>query len=316
MASRPTLHDFLNILPAVVYEYVIHKDGSSELLYLSPSSQDVLGHPPEYLTQDLNRFWLMVHPDDLARLRRADMKANRNSELFVSEVRVTLPTGEERWVQLSSKPTLHRRRGAPIWIGYIIDITRIKRMEDELREANRKLKALATTDGLTGLANRRHFDERLISEWARFKRMEKPLSLILIDIDLFKSYNDHYGHQMGDHCLQNVANTLKKSARRAGDLPARYGGEEFVVIAVDTDLSDAQVMAEGIRRAVESMDMKHEGAPFGKVTVSIGVSSIYHNEYPDQEHLLKAADLALYRAKNDCRNCVRLADEGLQCLNK
>ena len=312
MASRPTLHDFLNILPAVVYEYVIHRDGRSELIYISPSSEDILGHPPEYFIQDLDRFWAMVHPDDLERLRRADIEANRNNALFVSEVRVTWPAGGQRWVQLSSKPTPHRRHGVPIWIGYIIDITRIKRMEDELREANRKLKELAITDGLTGLANRRHFDECLSGEWARFKRMEKPLSLLLIDIDLFKSYNDHYGHQMGDRCLQKVANILKKSARRAGDLAARYGGEEFVVIAVDTDLPHARAVAENIRDAVEVMGVRHEGTPLGKVTVSIGVASISHNEYPDQEHLLKAADLALYQAKNDCRNCVRLADAGFR----
>lgn len=307
MSAEHKLADFLSILPAVLYEYVLYPDGNSELLYLSPSSSGILGHPPDYFVQDVNRFWQMVHPDDLKRIRQEDAQANRNNALFVSEVRVRLPDGRERWLQLSSKPTPEKQHDAVVWIGYIIDITRMKRIETELLEANRKLKALSDTDGLTGLANRRHFDTALHDEWGRYQRSGSPFALILIDIDYFKIYNDQYGHQMGDDCLKRIAAVLQESARRSGDLAARYGGEELVVIAIDTDLAGAQRMAEQIRRAVESLDIMNAHIPAGRVTVSIGVSSIAHAEYPNQQLLLKAADMALYRAKRDQRNCVRVA---------
>ncbi|MCJ7764626.1 MAG: sensor domain-containing diguanylate cyclase, partial [Thiovulaceae bacterium] len=256
-----------------------------------------------------NRFWKMVHPDDLERVLNSNIKANIENRLFVSEVRVLLPNGQEKWIQLSSRPTSEKKNNAVIWVGYVIDITRIKQVETELVEANKKLKALSITDALTGLANRRHFDKMLEDEWARCKRTKKPFSLIMLDIDFFKNYNDRYGHQMGDECLKRVAKILKHSTRRAGDLAARYGGEEFVIIAFDTDLLEAEAMAEDIRLSVESLDLKNEDTPLGKVTVSLGVSTISDNEYPDKEHLLKAADEALYQGKNDQRNCVRIAKQ-------
>lgn len=307
MSSTHELSEFLNILPAVLYEYVLYSDGSAELLYLSPSSSSILGHSASYFVEDVNRFWAMVHPDDLERIRHEDRTANKNNALFVSEVRVRLPDGRERWLQLSSKPTPEKHNGAFIWIGYIIDITRIKRVETELLEANRKLQALSNTDGLTGLANRRHFDEALDSEWARYKRSGQPFALILVDIDYFKIYNDQYGHQMGDDCLRSVAAVLQEHARRNGDISARYGGEELIIIAIDTHLNDALQMAEHIRQSVAALDLSNAHTPAGRVTVSIGVSAIAHDEYPDAQQLLKAADMALYRAKGEQRNCVRVA---------
>lgn len=307
MIPKRLMHDFLNILPAVLYQYVLYKDGSSELLYLSPSSKDILGSPPDYFVEDVNRFWRMVHPDDLERIRNEDTAANAANTLFVSEVRVRLPSGTERWLQLSSKPTSERRNGAVIWIGYIVDITRVKQIETELVEANCQLKKLSITDGLTGLANRRQLDDTLRGEWARYTRTEKPFALILIDVDFFKSYNDQYGHQMGDVCLKRIGAVIKKSTHRAGDLAARYGGEEFVIIAIDTTLAGALEMAENIRRSIESLAIRNENTPLGTVTVSIGVAAVEHHEYPDHQRLLKAADAALYQAKTDQRNCVRSA---------
>jgi len=280
------------------------------VLYLSPSSKEILGQPPEYFIEDVNRFWEMVHPNDLQQILAADVQANQDRELFVSEVRFFHPNGEEHWLQLSSKPTPEQYNGVDIWIGYIIDITRLKEMEGKLLKANRQLQALSDTDGLTGLANRRRFDEALVNEWARYQRNRQPFALILVDIDYFKSYNDHFGHQLGDDCLKEVANVLKETARRHGDISARYGGEELINIAVDTRLVDAQAMAEHIRQAVEALDIRNEYVPYGRVTVSIGVSAIFAHEYPDAAQLLKAADKALYRAKSDQRNCVRVAEPG------
>ncbi|MET3999222.1 sensor domain-containing diguanylate cyclase [Marinobacterium sp. MBR-109] len=310
MASKHELSAFLGILPAVLYEYVLYPDSRSELLYLSPSSKEILGRPPEYFVEDVNRFWEMVHPNDLQQILTEDVRANKTRELFVSEVRFFHPNGQEHWLQLSSKPTPEQYNGVDIWIGYIIDITRLKDMEGKLLQANRKLQALSDTDGLTGLANRRRFDEALANEWARYQRSRQPFALILVDIDYFKSYNDHYGHQSGDDCLKAVANVLKETARRHGDISARYGGEELINIAIDTRLVDAQVMAEHIRQTVEALDIRNEYVPCGRVTVSVGVSAIFDQEYPDSAQLFKAADTAMYQAKSDQRNCVRVAEPG------
>lgn len=307
MISIQLIDDFLNILPAALYQYVLYPDGSNELLYISPATNDILGHTPEYFMQDLNRFWNMVHPDDLERLLKEDFEANRKKTLFVSEVRVRMPDGQQRWVQLSSRPTSEMKNDSVVWIGYIIDITRVKQIEMELVEANRQLKALSLTDGLTGLANRRHFDEMLNNEWARFKRTQHPFSLILLDIDFFKNYNDHYGHQMGDDCLKRIASILQKHTRRAGDLAARYGGDELIIIAFNTNAAAALEMAENIHQSVESLRIKNENTSLGMVTISIGVATIMGEEYQSEQHLLKAADIALYQAKKDGRNCVRVA---------
>jgi diguanylate cyclase (GGDEF)-like protein/PAS domain S-box-containing protein len=311
MALKHGLSDFLGILPAVLYEYVLYPDGSAELLYLSPSSEDILGQPAEYFVADVNRFWAMVHPNDVEQTQAEDVRANHTGELFVSQVRFFHPGGQMRWLQLSSKPTPEQYNGVDIWMGYIIDITRLKEVEGELLQANRKLQALSNTDGLTGLANRRCFDEALANEWARYQRSRQPFALILVDLDYFKSYNDHYGHQMGDDCLKAVANVMQEVARRHGDISARYGGEELVNIAIDTRLEDAQAMAEHIRQGVEALDIRNEYVPFGRVTVSVGVSAIFDQEYASPEQLFKAADTALYRAKTDQRNCVRVA-QGLE----
>lgn len=306
-ASGHSFSDFLDILPAVLYEYVMHDDGRSELLYLSPSSRDILGHPPEYFMEDLERFWAMAHPDDLADFRSEDVRANRQGEMFISELRVRLPDGAERWLQLCSKPTPETRDGAPVWIGYIIDVTRLKQVEAELRAANAKLRDLSLTDGLTGLANRRRFDETLAIEWARFRRSGQPFALLLLDIDRFKNYNDHFGHQAGDDCLKAVADVLMQAARRPGDVAARYGGEELILVAPNAGVLDAGNMAEGIRQAVEDLELPNPDTASGRLTVSIGVAAIARDEFSDAEQLLSAADAALYQAKHDGRNCVRLA---------
>ena len=169
----------------------------------------------------------------------------------------------------------------------------------------------ATRDELTGMANRRCLNEALASEWARSKRSDQPLTLAMIDIDQFKHYNDHYGHQAGDECLKRVAQVIQSSTGRAGDLAARYGGEEFLLILPDTDAAGGQCLAEGVRKSVESLDLPHVHLPSGKVTISIGVAAMTDGCYKDAESLLRAADEALYRAKHGGRNQVQVALESL-----
>lgn len=184
---------------------------------------------------------------------------------------------------------------------------RVAERTDELQILNRKLKALSTTDGLTGIANRRRFDKVLVNEWNRAARLNQPLALAMLDVDWFKKYNDHYGHQQGDECLRSVAGVLAANICRTGDLVARYGGEEFVFIAPATDGATALDMARKVCAALQSLALPHELSEFGSVTASIGVAAIAPKEGESPEALVKAADEALYRAKELGRNQAVLA---------
>lgn len=183
---------------------------------------------------------------------------------------------------------------------------RIQQRTADLKAANERLAELSTTDGLTGLANRRHFDEVLSSEWLRAQRADHALALLMFDVDFFKRYNDCYGHIAGDSCLQTLAKMLKAQIRREGDLVARYGGEEFVAVLANTDAESAQNIAEKIRKEVESLGLVHDHSPFGVVTVSLGVAVCRPNKGCSGQSLLLAADNALYQAKANGRNRVCL----------
>jgi diguanylate cyclase (GGDEF)-like protein len=163
----------------------------------------------------------------------------------------------------------------------------------------------AFLDGLTGIANRRQFDQSLEKEWQRMMRRETPLSLLMIDIDHFKQFNDRYGHGVGDECLRLVACTIASIIKRPGDLAARYGGEEFVVILPETDEKGACTVAEVIRLAVESLKPPHVSSlAAAHVTISLGVACDIPRRHANMQDLVNAADRALYRAKSAGRNQV------------
>jgi len=188
---------------------------------------------------------------------------------------------------------------------------RLARELHRREEVEAELAVLATTDGLTGLANRRTFDSRLEVEWLRASRDGTSLSLLLIDVDQFKAYNDIYGHQQGDECLRRVARTIAEGVRRPGDFVARYGGEEIVVLLPDTDEAGAAKVAEKIRAAVEALAMHHEAnAPSHTLTISIGSvtqSPASERSRTDPARLINMADKALYQAKQNGRNRVAVA---------
>lgn len=173
------------------------------------------------------------------------------------------------------------------------------------KRLERRLLELSATDGLTMVANRRCFDEALEREWHRAMRAGEPLSLIMADIDLFKAYNDLYGHVAGDECLKQVAAAIADCARRSGDLVARYGGEEFAVILPRTDEAAARETAERIRQRIEQLNIVHAGNPAtGHVTISLGISTRTPPQAADLVSLMRGADEALYRAKESGRNAV------------
>jgi diguanylate cyclase (GGDEF)-like protein len=181
----------------------------------------------------------------------------------------------------------------------------------ELKRQKDFLKTLSYQDGLTGIANRRFFDDALIREHRRCKRNGMPLSLLMIDIDFFKAYNDIYGHLTGDDCLKLVVLTMQEQLNRSSDLLARYGGEEFICVLPDTDLEGAEMIAERLRRAVLEQQIPHKQGIDGMITVSLGVVSGIPKEGADPRKFLISADQCLYRAKVSGRNriCVEICCE-------
>lgn len=176
----------------------------------------------------------------------------------------------------------------------------------ELKKTRDLLENLSTLDGLTNIPNRRRFDEILVHEWNRAVRKKAPISLLFIDIDHFKNYNDHYGHLAGDDCLKAVARVLQSSLGRAADFLARFGGEEFIILLPDTKENGCRHLAEAIRSAVEKLDIEHRDSPVADhLTVSIGAVTCIDVTRCDRELLLEHADRLLYQAKHEGRNRVK-----------
>jgi len=192
------------------------------------------------------------------------------------------------------------------------DITDRKQSEKKLRDAYSAVEALAVTDSLTGLANRRRFDQVLVSEWRRGMRERSPLSLLMIDADKFKSYNDTYGHLRGDSCLKQIAEAALDAVCRPGDLIARFGGEEFAVLLPGTAAEGALHLAEEICAGLRKRNLPHKHSPVGIVTVSIGCATLVPKLGQSSAHLVKQADEALYKAKKTGRDkvCQGLTNAG------
>jgi len=189
----------------------------------------------------------------------------------------------------------------------LVEVTR------QLREANQSLQRLSTLDALTGVPNRRSFNNSLYREWGRAVRDGVPISFIMIDVDYFKAYNDHYGHPQGDECLRQVAKTLHDQVKRPGDILARYGGEEFVALLTHTGVEGATAVAEAFRASVERLDLRHEhSAAADHVTLSLGVASTIPDRHSTPDDLVSAADQALYEAKHQGRNRVIIHNKMLE----
>ena len=205
-----------------------------------------------------------------------------------------------RWMSIRTRPT---REGMAMVV--VSDITRIKQAEVTAVGVRDRLKALASTDSLTGVLNRRAFDQTLEAELARGARARTPVSLLMIDVDHFKAYNDTYGHPAGDECLRAVSRCLKKFTRRGGDTVARYGGEEFAVVMAQTNEASAQIAAEKLRMSVRKLELPHKGSNKGLVTISVGVATAVPGDRDVRPtELITRADRALYEAKQAGRDRV------------
>lgn len=231
---------------------------------------------------------------------------------------------EEQWLamRLAQRGKLHtpelRNIGAGRWVHHLetrtpsgdlvllrLDVTELVEKSLALERVNVQLAHLSTTDGLTGIANRRQFDQTLLNEWQRSARSQQPLSLLMVDIDYFKRYNDRYGHLVGDECLRRVARILASCVMRSGELVARYGGEEFALLLPGTDVNEANVVAQRCNEEMANARIIHDDSPVAPwLTVSIGVATATATQNLLPETLVERSDVALYRAKDSGRACV------------
>ncbi|MDB5565899.1 MAG: diguanylate cyclase, partial [Tardiphaga sp.] len=276
---------------------IVMRIGTDErILYVSPSSSRILGWTPDQLIG--TPALAGVDADDLPRVEQT-VAALKCGE--IEEARLIYRTRhrgkDDIWIETAMRATRKPDTGE------IDGVVAISRDMTEHKDLEEKLAALATSDGLTGLANRRHFDDRLLEEWARAKRDGTPLSLLLIDVDQFKKFNDQYGHQAGDGCLRSLAKALTSEARRPADLAARYGGEEFVLLLPNTDADGCEQVGERIRTTVFELGMLHaSNPPSRRVTVSLGGAVSFPGIGGSPEALIEAADRALYAAKDSGRD--------------
>ena len=309
-----------------VSDIIFKLDHDGKITFINPAVKYLGYDPSKLLNQSINSLMqpelnneIDIH--DIATKRvgprattdyQARFKVNKNSNLFqfvdsiaiLVEAKGLWNVPEEQVMDRDAKKTFLNS------LCVARNITELKRVENELREnhkklmqANLKLKKISSQDALTGIANRHGFDEYFLQEIKRAGRTKAPLSLIMIDIDYFKNFNDTYGHQAGDKCLTEVAKVLNESLGRPEDLVARYGGEEFILALPGTNEKGALSFAENLRAKVEDLGIEHCDSQANKfVTISLGVFTCYPDQTTTAEIIIENADKALYKAKNQGRN--------------
>ncbi len=270
---------------------------SGKIVECNPQIQRMLGYREEQLLdKDIHTLY---NPDDLIQQPSKLNELKDGKTVFIER---RLKTSQGAYLQCEQSG---KRISDRLLILIYRDITERKIAEEALEKANHMFQRLAVQDGLTGIPNRRKFDETMNNEWLRMQRDNKYLAVILSDIDCFKQYNDHYGHQKGDECLKTVAGALAANVHRPGDLVARYGGEEFVVLLPDTTVEGCMIIAEKMRVSIENLAIEHiESKVSSKLTMSFGVAAFVPEGEFNPDRILIPADKALYRAKKNGRNMV------------
>nr|WP_249159177.1 diguanylate cyclase [Bradyrhizobium tropiciagri] len=284
-----------------IADVVILLDRDGRFLFVSQSVESMLGRKPDDLIG--KPCFEFVHPDHLADVARATAELTNWTITKTVEFKTLRADGSEVWVEINFKLAGAAEDHQAIEVvGVLRDVTERRKMEDELNALNIRLSELATTDGLTGLANRRSFDVALPREF----RDRERISLIMLDIDHFKGFNDSQGHQAGDECLRRVAQVIADATDKTTALAARYGGEEFAIILPDVSEQDALKVAEAIRLTVRSLAIANPAARRGVISVSVGIAG-RTPAITEESELLRRADLALYEAKHAGRDCSVLA---------
>jgi diguanylate cyclase (GGDEF)-like protein/PAS domain S-box-containing protein len=269
--------------------------------YVSPAITELVGWDPEELVGV--HYRQITHPEDVPKVKESLRDMLAGLETAPLAYRSLCKDGTYSWLEATTRLMRNEQTGEPSGFVYVLrDIGDRKAAEVQMQSAFDTVERLAMMDGLTGVANRRLLDETLHREWLSARRDGTPLSVLLIDVDHFKAYNDCYGHLAGDECLRRIAIEIQSVLRRPLDLLARYGGEEFVAILPNTPQANAEAVAERVREIVEECAMGHMDSPCGVVTVSLGCATTVPVAADGENLLLKAADTALYLAKANGRN--------------
>lgn len=301
-ALRESEEKFRNIA-ASAQDAIIMMDGKGNISYWNEAAERIFGYEKrEAVGRELQGLLVPERYNEVYQREFGSFKVTGQAAAIgkTLELSALRKDGTEFPVGISLSAV--QLKGEWHAVGIIRDISERKRLEKELWR-------LSYLDGLTGVANRRHFEDTLDQEWNRAAREGKPLSLVMCDIDFFKAYNDTCGHQSGDDCLKKVARALSGILKRPGDLVARYGGEEFVIILPGADAKSAVFVIEELRSGVEALEIAHPNSPVcGCVTVSLGVASIIPVRKSSSAELIAAADQALYEAKKEGRNQVKICD--------
>lgn len=276
--------------------------------YIGPQIEELLGWEPSswVSVQD----WAdRMHPEDRDWAVNFCVSQSKAGVDHEADYRALRKDGEYIWIRDVVHVLRDEHGEVDSLVGFMFDISERKRTEQRLIELQRELEALSFKDGLTGIANRRRFDAVLEEEWANARRSHQPLSLVMIDIDYFKQYNDHYGHLQGDYCLKLVAKVLNGAVRRTHDFLARFGGEEFVLVLPETDAASALSVAERCRELIAREWIPHERSMAGMaITVSIGVGTVVPGPADQAESFIELVDRRLYQAKQRGRNTVVASD--------
>ena len=302
-SSHELLTKLASQIPGVIYQFHLRTDGTACLPYASEGLRELLGVSLAEVQNNIDALIPIIESEDFTHIWAAVLESAATLTVWNAQFRVNLPGQGIQWREGTASPE-RLPDSSTIWHGFIQDITERKRIEATLAEASRRLEALSITDSLTGIPNRRQFDEVLDREYERHAQNGENLALIFIDIDYFKRFNDNYGHILGDECLQKVARVIARHIQ----LPAcavRFGGEEFACILPNTGLVTATAMAEQIRNRIMELRIEHEGSSVADcVTVSLGVVSGPCIPVNSIARIVRAADAQLYLAKANGRNRV------------
>lgn len=272
--------------------------------YIGPQIESLLGWPRESWIS-ANDWAMRMHEDDREKVVNFCISQSKAGVDHEADYRALTKDGGYIWIRDVVHVVRNEDGSANSLIGFMFDITERKQIEEELVRLQKEFRELSYKDGLTGVANRRMFDSVLDIEWSNALRNKQPLSVILIDIDYFKQYNDHYGHIQGDDCLKRVATALSKVGTRARDFFARYGGEEFILVLPETDTESAQRVAERCRAAIFKEQIPHEKSDAGQIlTISLGIGTITPTHNDNQLAFMENVDRQLYLAKQRGRNCI------------
>ena len=276
---------------------------SQEFVYIGPQIEDLLGWSPESWRSSAD--WAeRMHPDDREKTVSYCVGLSEKGVDHEADYRALKKDGSFSWIRDVVHVIRENNQTIAI-VGFMFDISERKRMEEQQNELNQKLELLSLQDGHTGICNRRAFDNALQTEYERARRYKRPLSVIFIDIDYFKNYNDYYGHLQGDDCLKRVTNALKSVVTRATDYLARYGGEEFIILLPETDNQSAVQIAEKCRAAIFEKQIVHvQSEEYQVITISAGVNTVIPDGKSNSANFIRDADQFLYQAKHNGRNRV------------